>query len=72
MTRDKMGECESASRHPRMATRFYQMSRTEQKERELIMVRSPRWRRSEGSELEENNRPISLKKSVTSFEFKIM
>ena len=34
MTRDKMGECESASRHPRMATRLSNEQNGAETERE--------------------------------------
>ena len=39
MTRDKMGECESASRHPRMATRLSneQNGAETERERELVI-----------------------------------
>ena len=68
MTRDKMGECESASRHPRMATRLSNEQNGAETERE----RTTSWFDLQGEDvvkvvnLKKIHRPISLNKNLSS------
>ena len=60
MTRDKMGECESASRHPRMATRLSNEQNGAETERE----RTTSWFDLQGEDVV---KVVNLKKIIVPY-----